>query len=173
MCPKTGWAYVAPSLNEEAVGDYLSQLLDMELGVTEWQCYFASVDRSPIESLDDFEDCRVNLLDGTAQSRTPRANKKAQTSAMLAPDSLPLFGGTDQEPSAFLGWLIVNWPHINKSFGDLSQLYSELSVGWRASGLNMDVLATSVALVRTELGNKSQDIEDRDVWTAIRNIRLP
>ena len=91
---------------------------------------------------------------------------------MIAPGILPFLGDSSPEPTAFLGWLAANWPLVDKSFETLSQSCNKLSTGFETVGTTAAVLTASVALIQAELGDKSQDIQDRDVWTAIRNIQM-
>ena len=104
------------------------------------------------------------------QSRTPRAHKKARTSISIAPRLLPPFEDLSTDPAVFLSWLMTNWPMVDTRFADLGHIYADLSNGLFYTAVDMEVLTALVALIWAELGDKSQDIQDLDVWTAIQNI---
>ena len=172
MCPKNGWAYIAPSLSQELVTQYLPTVLDMELGVTEWQCLFASVTQDPLESVEDLEDRRLTFVDGTARSRTPRPTKKPRVARTPdLPRMLPLYDKSEEDPQAFLLWIASNWEMVNKRFGDLAQNHAALGLDCKAMSVDIDMSATALALLRSEMGARGDDIQDADVWAAIRNIR--
>lgn len=68
LCSKPGWAYyVSPNLERGAVNNFLSSMLDMELNIMEWQCFFVSAVQHTISSLEDFEERRASLMDGSAK----------------------------------------------------------------------------------------------------------
>ena len=153
------------------VGAYSAPLIDMEMEVAEWQCFFASLEQHSIVSLEDFEERRMNLMEGTEASGTPRAIKKARVSSVLASATLPT-PEVMMDPEAFLPWLVRNWPEVDRRFASLKRSCTEISLGWRSATSDLDVLNAAVALIRAEIGDRDEDTQDLDIWTAIRTTRL-